>query len=55
MSSNLIEIESMFYAFQERVTQTLNEYLMAHISGDEIKRATFSVKGSSALGEDGLT
>lgn len=29
MSSNPFEIESLFYGFQERVTQTMNEHLMA--------------------------
>lgn len=55
MSSNPFEIESLFAGFQERVMQTMNEHLMAHISEDEIKRAVFSVKGSSAPGEGGLT
>lgn len=55
MRSNPFEIESLFYGFQERVTHTMNEHLMAYISEDEIKRAAFSVKGSSAPGENGLT
>ncbi|WZZ27085.1 hypothetical protein YC2023_010486 [Brassica napus] len=42
-------------ALEQRVTHTMNELLMAYISEDEIKRAAFSVKGSSAPREDGLT
>lgn len=55
MSSNPHDLETIFQGFQARVTSDMNARLIAPISDEEIKRAAFSVKSSSAPGEDGLT
>lgn len=55
MSSNPVDLESLFEGFQSRVTPAMNESLIKEISHDEIKAAAFAVKGSSASGEDGIT
>ena len=55
MSTNPFDLESLFEGFQSRVTQEMNTTLTAMVTADEIKQAAFSVKGSSAPGEDGLT
>lgn len=41
--------------FQSRVTSEMNAELTKEFTDEEIKKAAFSVKGSSAPGEDGLT
>ena len=55
MSSNPSDLETLFDGFQSRVTPALNEALLREITDEEIRAAAFSVKGSSAPGEDGLT
>lgn len=55
MSSNPTDLESLFEGFQSRVMQTMNTTLTARVTEEEIKQASFSVKGSSAPGEDGVT
>ena len=55
MSTNPYDLESLFEGFQSRVSSDMNNELTAPVSDEEIKRAAFSVKGSSAPGEDGLT
>lgn len=54
MSSNPADLESLFEGFQSRVTSAMNEELTKEITDEEIKAAAFSVKGSSAPGEDGI-
>lgn len=55
MSSNPFDLESLFLGFPSRVTASMNSHLTRQITSDEIRHAAFSVKGSSAPGEDGLT
>ena len=55
MSTNPYDLESLFEGFHSRVSNDMNNELTAPVSDEEIKRAAFSVKGSSAPGEDGLT
>lgn len=55
MSSNPVDLESLFHGFQSRVSAYMNTHLTRQVSSEEIKQAAFSVKGSSAPGEDGLT
>ena len=55
MSSNPHDLESLFVGFQERVSPGMNLSLTRPITNEEIRLAAFSVKGSSAPGEDGLT
>jgi len=55
MSSNPVDLKSLFEGFQSRVTETMNAELIKEVSDVEIMTAAFSVKGSSAPGEDGLT
>lgn len=55
MSTNPCDLESLFDGFESRVTQEMNEGLVRPVLDEEIKRAAFEVKGSSAPGEDGLT
>lgn len=55
MSSNPHDLESIFVGFQERVSPEMNLSLTKPITDDEVRLAAFSVKGSSAPGEDGLT
>ena len=54
-SSNPCDLESLFLGFQNRVTREMNQSLTRPVSLEEIKKAAFDVKGSSAPGEDGLT
>ena len=54
-SSSPFDIESLFMDFQGRVTEDMNQKLTEPVSAEEIMKAAFSVKGSSAPGEDGLT
>lgn len=53
--SNPHDLETLFEGFKSRVTEAMNVHLTAPVSSEEIKAAAFSVKGSSAPGEDGLT
>lgn len=55
MSSNPYDLDSLFEGFQERVTPAMNTVLIKLIYAEEIKMADFSVKSSSAPGEDGFT
>ncbi|XP_033134315.1 uncharacterized protein LOC117127769 [Brassica rapa] len=55
MSSNPHDVESLFTGFQPRVTAAMNNLLLAPISEEEVRKAAFCVKSSSAPGEDGLT
>lgn len=55
MSTNPSDLETLFEGFQRRVTPEMNETLLKEITDEEIRLAAFSVKGSSAPGEDGLT
>lgn len=55
MSTNPHDLESLFDEFGSRVTPEMNEILTRPVSPEEIKLSAFSVKGSSAPGEDGLT
>ncbi|XP_013589191.1 PREDICTED: uncharacterized protein LOC106297509 [Brassica oleracea var. oleracea] len=55
MSSNPADLESLFEGFQSKVTADMNETLTKEFTPEEIKRAAFSIKGSSAPGEDGIT
>ena len=54
-SSNPCDLESLFQGFQQRVTENMNQHLTRPVTAEEIKKAAFDVKGSSAPGEDGLT
>lgn len=54
-SSDPFDLESLFDGFRSRVSDDMNLMLTAPISAEEIKRAAFSVKGSSTPGEDELT
>lgn len=54
-SSNPFDLESLFSGFRSRVTQSMNEHLTKLVTAEEIRNAAFSVKGSSAPREDGLT
>lgn len=54
-SSNPPDLESLFEGFEAKVTDQMNRVLTAPITNDEIKRAAFGIKGSSAPREDGLT
>lgn len=55
MSSNPHDLESLFEGFESRVTPEMNLMLTRPVSTEEIQAAAFSVRGSSAPGEDGLT
>ncbi|KAL0711802.1 hypothetical protein Bca4012_018780 [Brassica carinata] len=55
MSSNPLDLESLFVGFRSRITDSMNGRLTRPVSAEEIKQAAFSIKGSSAPGEDGLT
>lgn len=55
MSSNSLDLESLFKGFQGKVTEDMNVTLTKEFTPEEIKRAAFSIKGSSAPGEDGIT
>ena len=55
MSSNPADLETLFLGFQRRVSDSINSHLTRQITSEEIRLAAFSVKGSSAPGEDGLT
>ena len=54
-SSNPFDLETLFQGFESRVTAAMNSRITAPILDREIRDAAFCVKGSSALGEDGLT
>ena len=54
-SSNPSDLESLFDGFQNRVTNEMNQHLTGPVTNDEIRKAAFDVKGSSASSEDGLT
>ena len=54
ISSNPHDLDSIFRGFRPRVMDSMNAHLTRQVSNDEIKQAAFSVKGSSAPGEDGL-
>ena len=54
-SSNPVDLDSLFLGFQSRVTGEMNQLLTRQVSSEEIRKAAFDVKGSSAPGEDGLT
>lgn len=55
MSTNPMDLESLFSGLPVKITDTMNEMLTRPVTPDDIKRAAFGVKGSSAPGEDGLT
>lgn len=55
MSSNPHDLDSLFVGFHGRVSEEMNGSLVRQVIDEEIKRAAFAVKGSSAPGEDGLT
>lgn len=55
MIYNPYDMESLFAGFQSRVTQEVNESLTSTVTEEEVKRAAFSIKSSSAPGQDGLT
>lgn len=55
MSSNPSDMEQLFEGFPCKVTESMNAELTKPISPEEVKRATFGIKGDSAPGEDGLT
>lgn len=55
MSSNPYDLDSLFEGFNERITPAMNLALTRPISAEEIKMAAFSVKSSSAPGDDGFT
>lgn len=55
MSTNPHDLESLFEGLESRVSAEMNENLTRPVSPEEIKLAAFSIKGSSAPGEDGLT
>lgn len=48
-------MESLLQGFIRRVTPEINARLTSPVTAEEIKHAAFTVKGSSAPGEDGLT
>ena len=48
-------MESLLDGFQSRVSAEMNTTLTRPVSDEEIQKAMFGVKGSSAPGEDGLT
>ena len=54
-SSDRFDLETLFTGFSSRVTDDMNIKLTAPVLAEEIRAAAFSVKGSSAPGEDGLT
>lgn len=54
MSSNPFDLETLFSGFQQRVNQEMNSSLTASVTAEEIRDAAFSVKSSSAPGENGL-
>lgn len=54
-SSNPHDLDTLFMGFQSRVTNDMNSCLTRPVTAEEIKKAAFDVKGSSAPGEDGLT
>lgn len=54
-SLNPHDLESIFKGFRPKVTESMNSHLTRQVSDNEIKQAAFSIKGSSAPGEDGLT
>ena len=54
-SSNPVDLDSIFHGFRTRVTSGMNQSLIRSVTAEEIKKAAFDVKGSSAPGEDGLT
>ena len=54
-SSNPFDLDFLFRGFKGRVSDVMNASLTRPVSPEEIKCAAFSVKGSSAPGEDGLT
>ena len=47
-SSNPFDFESVFEGFESRVSAEMNSLLTREITDNEIKHATFSVKGSRA-------
>lgn len=55
MSTNPMDLESLFSGFPIKVTDTMNELLTRPVTPEDIKKAAFGVKGSSAPGEDELT
>lgn len=55
MSSNPHDLESLFDGFEGRVSTEMNEMLTKEVTEEEIRVDAFNVRGSSALGEDGLT
>ena len=55
MSTNPIDMEALFSGFPVKVTSTMNEILTRSVTLEDIRKAAFGVKGSSAPGEDGLT
>lgn len=54
-SSDPFDLESLFTGFRGWIFAEMNTKLTAPVTTEEIKKAAFSVKGSSAPGEDGLT
>lgn len=54
-SSDPFDLETLFTVFNSRVTDDMNEKLTAPVLAEEIRAAAFSVKGSSAPGDDDLT
>ncbi|KAL0683276.1 hypothetical protein Bca4012_050124 [Brassica carinata] len=54
-SSDPFDLESLFAGFRGRVSSVMNSKLTAPVSAEEVRKAAFTMKGSSAPGEDGLT
>lgn len=54
-SSDPFDLETLFIRFRGRVTDEMNVRLTSPVLEEEIKMAAFSVKGTSAPGDDGLT
>lgn len=55
MSPNPYDMETLFDGLTARVSADMNRLLTRSVYDDEIRLAAFSIKGSSAPGEDGLT
>lgn len=55
MSSNPVDLESLFEGFHGKVTAEMNKMLTKEVTAEEIRKAPFSIKGRSDPGEDGIT
>lgn len=54
-SSTPLNLQDFFDGFQPRVTSSMNEELTRVVSKEEVRRAAFAIKASSAPGADGMT